>query len=123
MLRKLKNQNGFTLIGFIFVLILGLMVALVAMKMIPKYIEYGSVVKSLKTEASKPGSSTMSIRDVRKNIGLVFSVNYVESIKPQDVKMSRKGGKKIFVKYEVREHLVGNVDIVMSFEHSELMNR
>ena len=122
-MKRLKQQQGITLIGFILMLTIALMVVLVAMKMIPIYIEYGSVVKAMKTVSAQPGASTKSVRTLRDLIQRNFFTNYVDRVQPSQIKFQKSNGYFMSVHYEVREHIVGNVDIVMVFDHKEQIMR
>ncbi len=111
------RQHGLTLIGFMMVLIVLGCVAYLAMRVIPPFIEYYSVVNNIKGVAQEPGITTMDEGRIRNLIGRRFNISYVESIEPKDVKIIRDtNGMRFSVNYEVRKPVVYNVDLIMHFE-------
>ncbi len=112
-----RGQQGLTLIGFVMVLILLGCVAYLAMRLIPAYTEYYSVVNNLKGIAQEPGISTMDAGAIHNLIGRRFNISYVESIESKDVKIIRDtNGMRLNVNYEVRKPVVYNIDLVVHFE-------
>ena len=112
-----RGQQGITLVGFIVVLVLLGCIAYLAMRMIPAYIEYYSVVNNIKGVAQEPGITTMDEGRIRNLIGRRFNISYIESIEPKDVKIIRDtNGMRLSVVYEVRKPVVSNVDVIMHFE-------
>ncbi len=112
-----RTQQGLTLIGFIFVLILLGGVAYIAMRLIPMYSEYFSVVKAIKGVAGEPGILTMEDRKIRDLLSRRFDISYVDSIQPKDVKIVRtQGSVKLSVDYEVRKLVAYNIDLIGHFQ-------
>ena len=111
------RQHGLTLLGFLMVLVLLGCVAYIAMRLIPAYIEYYSVVNNIKGVAQEPGITTMDAERIHNLIGRRFNISYVESIEPKDVKIIRdSNGMRLAVDYEVRKPVVSNVDLIIHFE-------
>ena len=111
------RQHGLTLIGFLMVLVLLGCVAYIAMRVVPPYIEYYSVVNNIKGVALEPGITTMDAERIHNLIGRRFNISYVESIEPKDVKILRDtNGMRLAVDYEVRKPVVSNVDLIIHFE-------
>jgi hypothetical protein len=113
------RQQGLTLIGFIVVLVVLGCAAYIAMRLIPVYTEYYSVVNSLKGVAQEPGAETMDPAAIHNLIGRRFNISYVESIDSKDVKIIHDdNGMRLVVNYEVRKPVVYNVDLIAHFEKS-----
>ena len=111
------RQHGLTLLGFLMVLVLLGCVAYIAMRLIPAYIEYYSVVNNIKGVAQEPGITTMDEGRIHNLIGRRFNISFVESIEPKDVRIIRDAnGMRLSVNYEVRKPVVSNVDLIMHFE-------
>lgn len=119
----MSKTRGVTLIGFLLVLIIVGFFTYAAMRLIPIYTEYMSVVSAMKKVASQPGAAEMTPFDVRSALAKHFDVSYVESVKPTDIRVNRDRNPSINVRYEVRRQFIANIDIVVSFDHSELMVR
>jgi hypothetical protein len=122
-LQGLKAQRGITLIGFILVLAVAGIFIFLAMRLVPVYVEYYSVVKNLKAICQEPDAPSSTIDEMRKKLALRFVVDYVEDFNPKkNMKMVRDGDKKsLNVAYEVRKPLIYNLDFVAKFDHTEPM--
>lgn len=111
------NQRGITLIGFIMVLAVVGVFAYMGMKLVPMYSEYYSVKRSLAALASEPGAANMDTFRLRESLSRRFDTSYVESVKPEDVKIVRKDSNAILTaEYEVRKPLIANIDVVGRFK-------
>lgn len=115
-MQTLKSQRGMTAIGWLFVLGLIGFFALLAMRMIPKYLEFYSVESTLDSFLNEPGMSTKTPQDVRTLVAKRFNINAVTSVSAKEVAIQNTGSAfLISVDYEVREPVFGNVDVIMSF--------
>ena len=70
----------------------------------------------MKQVQNQPGIGTKSPKEIRDNLFNRLYVSYVKSVTRDKVKILRKGGLKLQVKYEVREPIMGNLDVVVSFD-------
>jgi hypothetical protein len=112
-----RAQQGITLIGFVLMLVLAGCVAYLAMRLVPAYTEYFSVVNALKGVAMEPGVETMDPERIHNLLGRRFNISYVESIDHKDVKIIRDtNGMRLSVDYEVRKPVVYNIDLIMHFK-------
>lgn len=118
-----RHQKGMTLIGFIFVLAIAGVFAYVGMKLFPVYSEYYGVVSAMKGVQAEPGVATMSPAKIRDLLNRRFYISYVTSVKPENIKIDRKDGYNLTVKYEVREPLIYNLDFVAKFEKTVELTR
>lgn len=118
-----NRQRGLTLIGFVVVLALLGFFAYVGMKLFPVYTEYYSVVQAMKGVQSEPGVSEMSPARIEDLLFRRFYISYVESVKPENVRVQRKEGLTLNVKYEVRRPLIYNLDFVASFDKTVDLTR
>ena len=114
---KIRRQQGMSIIGFIIVLGLVVFAAFIAMRIVPIYLEYYSVVSAMNGIAAERGSSRLSLSDVRIRMYNRLYVSYSDTnIKNQNMKLVRKDGTQFRVTYEVRKPLIGNLDVVASFD-------
>ncbi|HTD29454.1 MAG TPA: DUF4845 domain-containing protein [Xanthomonadaceae bacterium] len=112
-----RAQQGITLIGFIFILILLGCVAYIAMRLIPMYSEYYSVVQALNSVIKEPGIEHMDQFTLLDKISRRFETSYVETIQPKDIKVKREqNGITLTADYEVRKPLAYNIFLVGHFE-------
>lgn len=111
-----RKQKGMSLIGMlIFMSFVGFFIY-AGIRLGPIYSEYHSVVKAMELVAKKPGAVNMSPSALQEEIAKGFYASYVERVKPKDVKVLRSRGKKLQLKYEVREPFIANLDFLVHFE-------
>ena len=112
-----RTQRGITFLGFLMVLVVLGCLAYLAMRLIPAYTEYFSVVKALKGVAQEPGIQTMDPTRIHNLIGRRFNISYVETLDDKDVVITRtENGMTLGVDYEVRKPVVANVDLIVHFQ-------
>lgn len=117
------KQRGMTLIGFVVVLALLGFFAYIGMKLFPIYTEYYSVVQAMKGIQAEPGVANMPPARVRDLLFRRFYISYVESVKPENVRITRKDGYNLNVRYEVRRPLIHNLDVVATFDKTVELTR
>lgn len=119
-LRSMKSQQrGLTMLGFLFVAMMLIFVAMLAMKLVPAYIEFFSVKKILNTMGQESGLKSKSNAEIRNDFIKRANVGYVTVVKPEDLTIDRRnGGLVVSADYVFRSKLVGNVSIVVDFSAS-----
>lgn len=120
---EIRKQNGLTLIGFFIVLTVVLFFAYTAMRLVPMYLEYYSLINAMDTMKNEPGAKTMAPRQIKQNLRTKLWVSYsANNIKDQHIRISKKSeGINVRVKYEVRKPFMGNIDIVGTFDRSVIL--
>jgi hypothetical protein len=109
-------------IGWLIVLGLIGFFVLLALKMVPSYLEYYKVVSTL--DSMKKESGFESPREIRKLLERRFDISYVNTITPKDVIIKSAGQHySVTAKYDASEHLFGNVYVVMSFNKQVMVNK
>jgi hypothetical protein len=114
-----SRQRGLTMIGFMFVAVVLVMIAILAMKVAPAYMEFFSVKKILNTMGQEPELKSMSNADIRHDFEKRADVDYVTAVKPADLTIDRQGAVPVVTAdYTYRTQLVGNVSLVVDFHAS-----
>lgn len=114
-----NNQRGLSMIGFLFVAAVLIFVAMLAMKLVPAYIEFFSVKKILVTMGQDPDLRSKSNSEIRNDFARRASAGYVEVVQPSDLRIERSSaGTVVSVEYEFRTKLFGNVSLVVDFSAS-----
>lgn len=117
------SQRGLTMFGFLFVAMVLVMVAMLAMKLVPAYIEFFSVKKILASMGQESDLRSMSNADIRSSFVKRANVGYVTMVKPEDLSIERHGGVPVIsVEYTFRTKLVGNVSLIVDFNASSDAN-
>ena len=120
---NIKKQNGMTLIGFIIVLSLVLFLSFIGMKVAPIYLEYYSVVSAMKGVAKERGSARYSPFDVRAKVLNRLYLSYsADNVKENNIKLVRRNGVFLRIAYEVRKPVIGNLDVIATFDRSERLS-
>lgn len=100
--------------------------ATIAVSVIPVYIDNSTVVSALQSvQESYAGGdiNEISDADIHRKLSSYFQVNMVSKEIEQSVYVVReKDEVKLVVDYEIRKHLVGNVDLVMVFNNEVVLS-
>ena len=105
------------MIGFLFVAAVLLIVALLAFRMIPSYIEYYTVQKALEGALAETNDPTLLT--VRRSVDRKLSADFVDSVTSKDVQVSKSGNViTAYATWEKRLPLVHNVSLLMEFNAS-----
>ncbi|MCC5866704.1 MAG: DUF4845 domain-containing protein [Wenzhouxiangella sp.] len=111
----MTRQQGLTLVGFIFVLILVLFTVYIGIKLVPIYLNHFSVVSDMKAIADEPGSANLPPNTIRRNLMTRLQVSYVTNVRPENISIQTGNPPQLVVEYDVEEHLIGNIDVVVRF--------
>jgi hypothetical protein len=114
---KVRKQKGLSLIGFILVLSLVIFTAYIGMRIIPIYLEYYSVVSAMDGVARERGSADWTLFDTRVSVlNRLYVSQNAENVKEKDITVVRRNGVQLRIAYEVRKPLIGNLDVVATFD-------
>lgn len=101
--------------------------ATVAISIIPVYIDNSTVASAL--ESVREAYASKDVQDVqdkeiRSKLGNYFQINMVSRDVEDAVRVVReKDEVRLTINYEIRKHLMGNVDVVMMFENEVVLGR
>jgi len=110
-----QTPRGMSLIGFLFVTAVVLIVALMAFRTIPAYIEWYTIQKAL-TEAMADANDP-TLNNIRKVMDRKLSADYADAVSPKDIEIRREGNTIIaYVAWEKRLPLVYNASLLLEFE-------
>ena len=106
-----------TAIGWMLVLGLIGFIALITIKLVPLYMEYGKVASVFESLQNEPGITNKTRGEIVQLIRKRFDINDVNNVDTKLVKVSKdKGRMKVGITYERREHLISNIDVVATFD-------
>lgn len=115
------SQEGLTLLGFVIVIVVVGIFTLVGIRLFPIYSEYYNVAGAMENLKNQPEIAQKSPSKIKEIFFRKLYVNYVENVERKNVLVSRTGGLHIRVKYEVRRPMVGNLDVVASFDKKVML--
>jgi hypothetical protein len=111
------RQRGLTMIGFLFVLVVVLVVALLSFRVIPAYIEYFSVQKAL--EGALNDSKDLTKAEIVRLLQRRLGAEYIDSIRPSDVEITKTGNvTTAAASWQTKLPLVGNASLLLEFDAS-----
>ncbi|MCK9538286.1 DUF4845 domain-containing protein [Dokdonella sp.] len=120
-MKMIGKARGITLIGFLIGLCVLGFFAYLAMRLVPMYVEYFGVVKSMEMVRNEPNSAQKSIDQIRSDLSLKFNTQYVDdtSVPPSAISIKREsGGTTLRIAYEKRVPFLYNIDLVGKFDKS-----
>lgn len=110
------KQRGMTGTGWLVVLALIGFFSLLAIKLVPIYLEYYSVRTVLASLENEPLITQKSVAEIKKMVHRRLKVNGVYDVEKKGLKVKRQGGvTTVEMVYDVRKPMVGNVDVILSF--------
>jgi hypothetical protein len=115
-----KRQQGMTFISWLLVLGIVGFFAMIGLTMVPVYLEHYSIKHVLMSFEQEHDLSKKSPSEIRALMKKRLKINGVYEFDVRNnLKIKRlKAGTEVRVQYEVRKPVVGNVDLVMSFDDS-----
>ena len=118
-MKQMKKQRGMTAIGWLLVLMLVVVFSIVALKLIPMYLDSFKVTSSLESLANDSKAKGKSALEIRKLLMKRLDVNMVSDVSAQDISVSRsREGIVVEVEYEARRPLFGNLHMVLVYSDS-----
>ncbi|MFZ2170703.1 MAG: DUF4845 domain-containing protein [Methylococcaceae bacterium] len=112
-----KRQQGLTFLSLVFILGLIGFFALLALKIVPIYIDHSKVANSLAELEKTPDIETKSAYEIRDRLNKQFNMNYVYDVTQDDIKVTRHGNYlKVQIAYEKVEKIAGNLSVLVEFD-------
>jgi hypothetical protein len=115
---KPSRQSGMTMIGFLLMFMLIGFFTLLVIKILPLYLEHFKIVSSLESIRKEPNWSNNTKEEIQKMLQRRWDVNSVDTVTAnKDVEVTRQNGRvKVRVAYEAVTHIMGNVDVLLTFD-------
>ena len=119
----LSRQRGISFIGVILLLAAVGFVVMTVVKLGPSYMTFLTVRSVMEDVREDPSAfADRQGRGIINSLMRRLNINEVRSLNKKDFKMKREAdGMKLSVDYEVREHLIGNVDVILVFKHDVMI--
>lgn len=112
-----NKQRGVTVSGLVvwlFILIVG---ALLGMKLIPAYMEYGTAKNAIQAIARERNATTPA--EVRRAFESRSAIDDITAVKSSDLEVTREGGETVIsFTYRKEVPLFANVGVYMDFAAS-----
>ena len=113
------RQGGITFISLMLMFIIVGFFMLLLMKLGPIYMENFSVKTVLENLQKDPFIANQPAQKIRTQINNRLYVNEVRRLSDKDIKLKREGQKvMVNIDYQVKEHILGNVEVLLTFSES-----
>ena len=114
-----KRQLGLSMSGFVVTAIILIFAAVLAMKLIPPYMQDGEIKKVFDAVAQDPDMKNATIRDIQIAYSKRAAVQDITAIKLDDVEIDKQGGGiTLSASYQVKIPLVANISLLLDFNPS-----
>ena len=110
------QQQGATVVGMIFIAAGIVFVVVLALRLVPAYIEYATIRNHLRELARAPDTRTATPAEIRSAFGRRAQIDDIRSVSSADLDIERDGGDVILSTfYERRIKMIGNVSACIEF--------
>jgi hypothetical protein len=110
-----------TVIGMLLLLIVIAFAALIAMKVVPMYIEYYTIKSTIESIRKEPQLAQMSPADIHNAIQKRFDIGYVERLNARDLKIrndAESRGRVLELVYEDERELFYGLYVVLKVDET-----
>jgi hypothetical protein len=116
----MRNQKGYTFWSLGLTIVGVVFVAIIAMKLVPAYIEYFTIKKVMVKIKNELATNPMSKQEIITSFNHSSAVDDIKSIKATDLEIAKDadGATTVSVEYQVVVPLVGNVSALLDFDAS-----
>lgn len=109
-------QQGVSLSGFIWVIVILFAVAMLGFKIVPPYMEYQTIQKAFRAMAADSALASGPKGQVVSAFNSRASIDDIKSISADDLDIVQEGGKlSISAQYSVKVRLFSNLSACMDF--------
>lgn len=119
-MQNIRKQKGMSFFGWLAVLVLAAFFASAAFKLIPHYMDNKALEKAIMAveEDKSVGDKIITVADFYSHISKSMQVNSIRDLNMDDVLTVTKNNNDFIahLKYEKREPLIKNIDLVVSFD-------
>ena len=122
MMPAIRSQRGMGAAAFLFLIVLAIVIVTLVMKLGPVYLQYFEIRSIMHNVTENPDLLKKGRHGVMRSIEDRLYLNYIENVTKNDFKLKKaENGYQLSVNYEVREHLLANLDALMTFSHQVVL--
>lgn len=117
-MQSVHSQKGMSILSWLMVLALVAFFASAAFKVLPHYFDYMSMEKLITSVETDKAANIRSINEFYSHVSKGMQVNSIRDLNLQDaLKIKVENNEfKAHLKYEKREPLIQNIDLVVRFD-------
>lgn len=110
---KRFGQRGLSLVGFMFVIVIVALLAVLGMKVVPSIVEYTAIKKAI-VKAKEAGTTPA---EIKASFDKQASAGYIESVTGKDLEIKSGGsGTEVSVAYQKKIELIGPASLVIDYK-------
>jgi len=119
-----NKQIGLTIVSLLVMLIISFFIIITVVKVLPPYIENLSVNNSLVSIADEINLKKIKEKDIKSKLIKRLVFNNVTRVNEDHITISdgKDDNTTLNIKYEVRKPIIGNVDFILTFQNTEVIN-
>lgn len=113
-----RSQKGMSMMGWMMVLAVVAFLASAVFKMLPHYLDYMSLEKIITAVDTDSGLEIHTVSDFYEHVQKGMAVNGIRDLQLADIIEIKLENNEFLVhlKYEARESLIKNLDLVATFD-------
>ncbi|MNM88976.1 hypothetical protein D3C81_1012000 [compost metagenome] len=113
-----RSQKGMSLLGWLVVLAVVAFLASTAFKIIPHYLDYYSIEKAITSVETDKAAEVRSVPEFYSYVGKALQINNIRDLNLQEALDVKQQDNEFHahLKYEKREPLIENLDLVVHFD-------
>lgn len=116
------TMKGMSLLGGLCLMMFIIFSVMIGMNIIPPYLRFYEVKDSLESLAKEPELKNMNKAKIRDLFERRLQVNSIKDVKAENLDVQKNDDKlSLILDYEVRVHLIGNMDALIKFNKEELV--
>ena len=114
-----SKQQGVTVVGMLFIAGMIVFGAIMALKLVPAYIEYATIQNHLSELARAPDTRGASPQELRLAFNRRARIDNVTAVDGRDMTIEQNGGDLVLtIEYVTQIKMVGNISALIEFEAS-----
>ncbi len=115
----MKYQRGVSLSGLLMGSVVVALIALIGMRSLPEWIEYGKVVKAVKVTATDSSLKEATVAQVRTAYQKRAGIDDIKNMPAEDLDITKENGNLVIkFAYSRKVPLFSNISLVFDFEGS-----
>ena len=113
-----RSQQGLSILGWLVTLAVVAFFASTAFKVLPHYMDYMSMEKIITSVETDKAADVRTVGDFYNHLSKGMQVNNIRDLNLRDaVKVTLENNEfRVHLKYEKREPLIENLDLVVNFD-------
>lgn len=113
-----RSQQGLSILGWLVVLAVVAFFASTAFKVLPHYMDYMSMEKIITSVETDKASDVRTVGEFYNHVSKGMQVNNIRDLNMRDALQVKVENNEFLVhlKYEKREPLIENLDLVVNFD-------